>query len=118
MNFIRNYNSSRWNSVRGGCLRVVTHSYFEWIILVLILASSVTLCFEDVHLEQNPNLKFSLFVLNNVFTGMFVIEMLLKWMAMGLYRYFTNFWTILDAFIVTVSSEAWKFIILREWYRD
>jgi hypothetical protein len=108
MNFIRNYNSARWNGFRGCCLRVVTHPYFEWFILVLILASSVTLCFEDVHLEQNPNLKFILFILNNVFTGMFVIEMFLKWMAMGIYRYFTNFWTILDAFIVTVSSEVWR----------
>lgn len=30
---------------------------FEWIVLVLIFASSVTLCFEDIHLDKNVRLK-------------------------------------------------------------
>jgi hypothetical protein len=60
--------------------------------------------FEDIHLEESPDLKFALFILNNIFTAMFVIEMLLKWMALGLHKYFTDVWTILDVFIVSVRT--------------
>ena len=39
------------------CLYVVDSPYFEWVVLILIFASSVTLCFEDVHLDSKRELK-------------------------------------------------------------
>lgn len=39
-----------------------------------------------------------------MFSMVFVIEMVLKWMALGFTRYFTSFWTILDFIIVFVSA--------------
>lgn len=39
------------------CLYVVDNPYFEWFVLILIFASSVTLCFEDVHLDSKTELK-------------------------------------------------------------
>jgi len=94
----------RWTRFRTLCLRIVSNNVFEWTILVLILGSSITLCFEDVYLEEKPKLKLTLFILNSVFTTIFVIEMLLKWFALGLVKYFTSFWTLLDVFIVTVRT--------------
>lgn len=82
---------------------IVFLTLFQWMILTLIFASSITLAFEDKHLDSKPDLKAALFWLNLIFTIIFVIEMLLKWLAMGLWGYFTNIWTILDAFIVVVS---------------
>lgn len=76
---------------------------FEWFILVLIFASSVTLCFEDIHLDENPRLKSILYWTNLVFSLIFVIEMVLKWIALGFHKYFTSFWTLLDFLIVFVS---------------
>ncbi|XP_069952199.1 sodium channel protein para-like isoform X2 [Cherax quadricarinatus] len=49
----------KWYHVRQGCLYVVDSPYFEWIVLILIFASSVTLCFEDVHLDSKTELKNS-----------------------------------------------------------
>jgi len=98
-----------WNSVRTGAMSIVGHPSFEWFILALIFASSITLAFEDKYLDQNKSLKEILFWLNNFFTFVFFVEMILKWFAMGLWSYFTNAWTILDAGIVTVRVDKYLF---------
>lgn len=92
-----------WDRTRGIAVTIVGHPTFEWGILILIFASSITLCFEDVDLDTRPVLKRVLCILNFAFTGIFFIEMILKWFAIGIWGYFTSFWTLLDAFIVTVS---------------
>lgn len=92
--------------MRTSVLSVVGTPAFEWFILVLIFASSITLCFEDIHLDSNPTLKRILYWTNFAFSLIFVIEMVLKWMALGFKNYFTSFWTILDFIIVFVSIAA------------
>lgn len=89
--------------MRTAVLSVVDTPAFEWFVLVLIFASSITLCFEDIHLDANKTLKRVLYWTNFVFSLIFVIEMVLKWMALGFRKYFTSFWTILDFIIVFVS---------------
>lgn len=59
-------------------------------------------CFEDVYLEEKPIMKEVLYYLNIVFAVLFGIEMLMKWIALGFAKYFSNFWTILDFCIVVV----------------
>ncbi|KAK9873793.1 hypothetical protein WA026_002151 [Henosepilachna vigintioctopunctata] len=93
----------RWTKIRTGVLSVVDTPSFEWFILVLIFASSVTLCFEDIHLDENPDLKRVLYWTNFTFSIIFIIEMFLKWIALGFHKYFTSFWTLLDFLIVFVS---------------
>ncbi|GAB6018918.1 hypothetical protein CHUAL_000570 [Chamberlinius hualienensis] len=92
-----------WMKCRKFALIIVDHPAFEWIVLVLIIASSISLCFEDVHLDTNKNLRMVLYYLNITFTFLFTLEMLLKWLAHGFVVYFTNIWTILDFIIVLVS---------------
>lgn len=94
----------KWMKVRKAVLSVVDTPTFEWFILVLIFASSVTLCFEDIYLDENPRLKKLLYWTNLVFSMIFVIEMVLKWVALGFHKYFTSFWTLLDFLIVFVSK--------------
>ncbi|XP_043277863.1 sodium channel protein 60E isoform X2 [Venturia canescens] len=93
----------KWTAVRTAVLSVVDTPAFEWMILVLIFASSITLCFEDIYLDDNPFLKKILYWTNLAFCALFSIEMLLKWLALGFCKYFTSFWTILDFIIVFVS---------------
>ncbi|KAK0177991.1 hypothetical protein PV328_001980 [Microctonus aethiopoides] len=93
----------RWINVRTAVLSVVDTPAFEWMILVFIFASSITLCFEDIYLDDNPFLKKILYWTNLGFCALFSIEMLLKWLALGFCKYFTSFWTILDFIIVFVS---------------
>lgn len=92
--------------MRTSVLSVVGTPAFEWFILVLIFASSITLCFEDIHLDSNKTLKRILYWTNFAFSLIFVIEMVLKWMALGFKNYFTSFWTILDFIIVFVSIQS------------
>ena len=53
-----------------------------------------------------------------VFAVLFTIEMLLKWVAFGLWRYFTSAWTCLDFVIVCVSISWMNFTILSQRYKD
>ena len=63
---------------------------------------SLSLCFEDVNLQDNEELKFILKIVNLVFAVLFTIEMFLKWIAFGLNKYFASVWTCLDFVIVLV----------------
>ncbi|XP_066996031.2 sodium channel protein 60E-like [Anabrus simplex] len=92
-----------WYEIRRSVLSVVDTPVFEWFILVLIFASSITLCFEDIYLDENIVLKNILYWTNLGFCALFSIEMMLKWVALGFWKYFTSFWTILDFIIVFVS---------------
>ena len=60
--------------------------------------------------DNITQLMFILKVVNLVFAVLFFIEMILKWIAFGLWRYFTSAWTCLDFIIVCVSlfSYAWR----------
>ncbi|NXP10415.1 SCN1A protein, partial [Thinocorus orbignyianus] len=59
--------------------------------------------FEDIHLNQRKTVKVILEYADKIFTYVFFMEMLLKWVAYGLYSYFTNAWCWLDFIIVCVS---------------
>lgn len=59
--------------------------------------------FEDINIERRRTIKIILEFADKVFTYVFVIEMLLKWVAYGFKTYFTNAWCWLDFFIVDVS---------------
>ncbi|XP_065093737.1 sodium channel protein 60E isoform X3 [Ochlerotatus camptorhynchus] len=100
---LKTESGQRWYRFRQEILQYVDTPAFEWFVLVLIFASSITLCFEDIHLDQNKQLKLILYWTNFVFCLIFVIEMLLKWIALGFTNYFSSFWTILDFIIVFVS---------------
>lgn len=41
---------------------------------------------------------------DKIFTYIFILEMMLKWLAYGFKKYFTNYWCWLDFLIVDVSS--------------
>ena len=63
--------------------------------------------------KDNEELMLILKIVNMVFAVLFTIEMLLKWVAFGLWRYFTSAWTCLDFVIVCVSYYGLSFIIIR-----
>lgn len=63
--------------------------------------------FEDIYIEQRRVIKIILEYADQVFTYVFVIEMLLKWVAYGFKTYFTNAWCWLDFLIVDVRLYAY-----------
>ncbi|XP_058261391.1 sodium channel protein type 4 subunit alpha A [Hemibagrus wyckioides] len=92
-----------WWNLRRTCFTIVEHDYFETFIIFMILLSSGALAFEDIYIERRRVIKIILEYADKVFTYIFVIEMLLKWVAYGFKTYFTNAWCWLDFLIVDVS---------------
>ncbi|XP_054826297.1 sodium channel protein type 2 subunit alpha isoform X10 [Eublepharis macularius] len=92
-----------WWSLRKTCYKIVEHNWFETFIVFMILLSSGALAFEDIYIEQRKTIKTMLEYADKVFTYIFILEMLLKWVAYGFQVYFTNAWCWLDFLIVDVS---------------
>uniref|UniRef100_A0A3B5QTU4 Sodium channel protein n=1 Tax=Xiphophorus maculatus TaxID=8083 RepID=A0A3B5QTU4_XIPMA len=92
-----------WFNCRKTCFTIVEHNYFETFIIFMILLSSGALAFEDIYIEQRRVIKIILEYADQVFTYVFVVEMILKWVAYGFKTYFTNAWCWLDFLIVDVS---------------
>ncbi|XP_053877202.1 sodium channel protein type 5 subunit alpha-like [Malaclemys terrapin pileata] len=92
-----------WWNLRKTCYKIVEHDWFESFIIFMILLSSGSLAFEDIHLEKRKNIKIMLEFFDKIFTYIFVLEMFLKWVAYGFKKYFTNAWCWLDFLIVGVS---------------
>ncbi|KAM6210827.1 sodium channel protein type 5 subunit alpha-like [Sarcoramphus papa] len=96
-----------WWKFRKTCYRIVKHSWFENFIIFMIILSSAALAFEDIHLQQRKKVKMLLEYADKIFTYIFFMEMLLKWVAYGLHSYFTNAWCWLDFIIVCLSFVSW-----------
>ncbi|EQB77873.1 sodium channel protein type 9 subunit alpha [Camelus ferus] len=92
-----------WWNIRKTCYRIVEHSWFESFIVLMILLSSGALAFEDIYIEKKRTIKTILEYADKIFTYIFILEMLLKWVAYGYKIYFTNAWCWLDFLIVDVS---------------
>uniref|UniRef100_A0AAR2JG91 Sodium channel protein n=1 Tax=Pygocentrus nattereri TaxID=42514 RepID=A0AAR2JG91_PYGNA len=92
-----------WWNLRRTCYTIVEHDYFETFIIFMILLSSGALAFEDIYIERRRVIKIILEYADKVFTYIFIVEMLLKWVAYGFKTYFTNAWCWLDFLIVDVS---------------
>ncbi|XP_047211808.1 sodium channel, voltage-gated, type I like, alpha b isoform X4 [Girardinichthys multiradiatus] len=92
-----------WWTLRKTCFIIVEHNWFESFIIFMILLSSGALAFEDIYIEQRRTIKTVLEYADKVFTYIFILEMLLKWVAYGFVKYFTNAWCWLDFLIVDVS---------------
>ncbi|XP_026530169.1 sodium channel protein type 2 subunit alpha isoform X6 [Notechis scutatus] len=92
-----------WWNLRKTCYKIVEHNWFETFIVFMILLSSGALAFEDIYIEQRKTIKTVLEYADKVFTYIFILEMLLKWVAYGFQVYFTNAWCWLDFLIVDVS---------------
>nr|XP_042895936.1 sodium channel protein para [Parasteatoda tepidariorum] len=93
----------QWKEARRRSYNLVEHKYFETLIITMILISSLALAAEDVNLKERPWLKDILQYMDKTFTVLFLFEMLLKWLAFGFKKYFTNAWCWLDFVIVLVS---------------
>ncbi|XP_073490072.1 sodium channel protein type 2 subunit alpha isoform X4 [Aquarana catesbeiana] len=96
-------NGKIWWTFRKTCYTIVEHNWFETFIIFMILLSSGALAFEDIYIEQRKTIKTMLEYADKVFTYIFILEMLLKWVAYGFAKYFTNAWCWLDFLIVDIS---------------
>nr|XP_045613229.1 sodium channel protein para-like isoform X8 [Procambarus clarkii] len=92
-----------WGHLRLKTYQLIENKYFETAVITMILLSSLALALEDVDLKYRPVLQDVLYYMDRIFTVIFFIEMLIKWVALGFAKYFTNAWCWLDFLIVMVS---------------
>lgn len=78
------------------CLSVYNNSFYFF---------HIKAC-EDINSEKRKTVKIMLEFADKIFTYIFILEMLLKWVAYGFAKYFTNAWCWLDFLIVDVGSEV------------
>lgn len=99
--------------VRKALIKIVENKYFDWFILAIIIANSVTLCLHDYHdrifvsdykSKHNDEIK----IVEYVFSAIYIIECILKIIAKGFLFHKNSylrgdFWNVLDFFIVLIS---------------
>ncbi|XP_045875362.1 sodium channel protein type 7 subunit alpha [Meles meles] len=91
-----------WQNIRKTCCKIVENSCFKCFIGLVTLLSTGALAFEDIYIDQRKTIKILLEYADMIFTYIFILEMLLKWMAYGFKAYFTNGWYKLDFMVVLV----------------
>ncbi|XP_061392191.1 sodium channel protein para isoform X14 [Musca vetustissima] len=92
-----------WGNLRLKTFQLIENKYFETAVITMILMSSLALALEDVHLPDRPVMQDILYYMDRIFTVIFFLEMLIKWLALGFKVYFTNAWCWLDFVIVMLS---------------
>ncbi|KAJ8001332.1 hypothetical protein DPEC_G00168440 [Dallia pectoralis] len=95
-----------WAELKSRLDQVVTSRYFNRGIMMAILINTLSM---GIEFHQQPQeLTDVLEISNLVFTSMFVLEMLLKLLAFGLFGYIKNPYNSFDSVIVIIS--VWEII--------
>ncbi len=90
------------NRVRVFVYKMVLNEAFDNVMVAIILANIIVLFL--FYQGQSAAWTNALEIANAVFTVIYILEMLLKWTAMGVLSYFRDSWCQFDFFIVVVSA--------------
>ena len=89
------------------CQRLTSQDWFDFIILVFIAANCITLAMERPTIPPWSTERKLLNILNNLFTLVFTVEMIMEAVAsgflMGHGNYFSDNWNRLDGALVIIS---------------
>nr|XP_025040940.1 voltage-dependent T-type calcium channel subunit alpha-1I isoform X3 [Pelodiscus sinensis] len=101
------YLFSPQNRFRILCQTIIAHKLFDYVVLAFIFLNCITIALERPQIEHGSTERIFLTVSNYIFTAIFVAEMTLKVVSLGLYfgeqAYLRSSWNILDGFLVFVS---------------
>ncbi|KAM7148662.1 voltage-dependent T-type calcium channel subunit alpha-1H isoform 2-T3 [Molossus nigricans] len=101
------YLFSPQNRFRASCQKIIAHKMFDHIVLVFIFLNCITIALERPDIDPGSTERVFLSVSNYVFTAIFVAEMLVKVVALGLvsgeHAYLQSSWNVLDGLLVLVS---------------
>uniref|UniRef100_A0A8C5P234 Voltage-dependent T-type calcium channel subunit alpha n=1 Tax=Jaculus jaculus TaxID=51337 RepID=A0A8C5P234_JACJA len=101
------YLFSPQNRFRVMCQTIIAHKLFDYVVLAFIFLNCITIALERPQIEAGSTERIFLTVSNYIFTAIFVGEMTLKVVSLGLYfgeqAYLRSSWNVLDGFLVFVS---------------
>ena len=73
------------NPIRKGAIKIVGHQHFDNVILFLIIFSTLMLVLETPLNDPNSEMSTNLGYIDNVFTALFTLELILKVIVMGFF---------------------------------
>ncbi|XP_042622268.1 voltage-dependent T-type calcium channel subunit alpha-1H-like [Cyprinus carpio] len=92
---------------RMRCQKVITHKMFDHIVLFFIFLNCITIALERPDIQADSTERIFLKVSNYIFTVIFMAEMTVKVVSLGLYAgpgsYLKSSWNVLDGLLVFVS---------------
>jgi hypothetical protein len=101
---------SQENVFRRFCARVVTHPYFELLVIVVVVQSCIAVGMDSNDAREDADFARLLDFNSYFMVVFFVVECFLKWVAFGVVigdnAYFTDPWNRLDFFVLLVSILA------------
>jgi hemin uptake protein HemP len=95
------------NPFRRAVVRIVTHPYFEALVILVVIQSCIALALDNSESRKKAGMK-ALFEFNGIFMVVFfALEMLLRWIAFGVvlgdYAYFRSGWNRFDCVVLLLS---------------
>ncbi|XP_073916569.1 voltage-dependent T-type calcium channel subunit alpha-1H [Castor canadensis] len=101
------YLFSPQNRLRVSCQKVIAHKMFDHVVLVFIFLNCITIALERPDIDPGSTERAFLSISNYIFTAIFVAEMMVKVVALGLlwgeHAYLQSSWNVLDGLLVLVS---------------
>ncbi|XP_062930270.1 voltage-dependent T-type calcium channel subunit alpha-1G isoform X1 [Mobula hypostoma] len=92
---------------RHVCSRIISHKMFDHIVLVIIFLNCITIAMERPKIDPKSAERIFLTLSNYIFTVIFLSEMAVKLVAMGLcfgpQTYLKSSWNVLDGLLVMIS---------------
>ncbi|XP_043384313.1 voltage-dependent T-type calcium channel subunit alpha-1G isoform X2 [Chelonia mydas] len=89
------------------CNKIITHKMFDHIVLVIIFLNCITIAMERPKIEPHSAERIFLTLSNYIFTVIFLAEMTVKVVALGLCfgekAYLKSSWNVLDGVLVLIS---------------
>ncbi|XP_062956905.1 voltage-dependent T-type calcium channel subunit alpha-1H isoform X2 [Cynocephalus volans] len=101
------YLFSPQNRFRMSCQKVIAHKMFDHVVLAFIFLNCIAIALERPDIDPGSTERVFLSVSNYIFTAIFVAEMMVKVVALGLLAgeraYLQSSWNVLDGVLVLVS---------------
>uniref|UniRef100_A0A8C5ILV8 Voltage-dependent T-type calcium channel subunit alpha-1G n=1 Tax=Junco hyemalis TaxID=40217 RepID=A0A8C5ILV8_JUNHY len=98
---------SSLNRFRLMCNKIITHKMFDHVVLVIIFLNCITIAMERPKIEPHSAERIFLTLSNYIFTVIFLTEMTVKVVALGLCfgekAYLKSSWNVLDGVLVLIS---------------
>ncbi|NXB13218.1 CAC1G protein, partial [Rhagologus leucostigma] len=89
------------------CNKIITHKMFDHVVLVIIFLNCITIAMERPKIEPHSAERIFLTLSNYIFTVIFLTEMTVKVVALGLCfgekAYLKSSWNMLDGVLVLIS---------------
>ncbi|NXR11921.1 CAC1G protein, partial [Semnornis frantzii] len=89
------------------CNKIITHKMFDHVVLVIIFLNCITIAMERPKIEPHSAERIFLTLSNYIFTVIFLTEMTVKVVALGLCfgekAYLKSSWNVLDGLLVLIS---------------